>query len=30
MLGMEVGEVAEICITGMKEHAAELGLLGNA
>ena len=28
MLGMEVGEVAGICIEGMKEHAAELGLLG--
>ena len=28
MLGMEVGEVAEICIEGMKEHAEELGLLG--
>ena len=29
MLGMEVKEVAELCIMGMKEHAAELGLLGN-
>ena len=28
MLGMEVRDVAEICIEGMKEHAAELGLLG--
>ena len=28
MLGMEVKDVAEICIEGMKEHAAELGLLG--
>ena len=28
MLGMEVRDVAEICIRGMKEHAAELGLLG--
>lgn len=28
MLGMEVREVAEICIEGMKEHAAEIGLLG--
>ena len=28
MLGMEVKEVAEICIGGMKEHAEELGLLG--
>ncbi len=28
MLGMEIREVAEICIEGMKEHAAELGLLG--
>ena len=28
MLGMEVREVAEICIEGMKEHAEELGLLG--
>ena len=30
MLGMEVREVAEICIEGMKEHAEELGLQGNA
>ena len=30
MLGMELGEVAGICIAGMKEHAEELGLLGNA
>lgn len=28
MLGMSVQEVAEICIEGMKEHAAEIGLLG--
>ncbi len=28
MLGMEVREVAEICIAGMREHAEELGLLG--
>lgn len=28
MLGMDVREVAEICIEGMKEHAAEIGLLG--
>ena len=28
MLGMEVREVAEICIGGMKEHAAEIGLMG--
>ena len=28
MLGMEVRDVAEICIAGMKEHAEELGLLG--
>ena len=28
MLGMEVRDVAEICIKGMKEHAEELGLLG--
>ena len=28
MLGMEVRTVAEICIEGMKTHAAELGLLG--
>lgn len=28
MLGMEVREVAEICINGMRPHAAELGLLG--
>lgn len=26
MLGMEVREVAEICIGGMKAHARELGL----
>ena len=29
MLGMEVREVAELCIEGMREHAEELGLLGN-
>ena len=28
MLGMEVGDVAAICIEGMKAHAAELGLAG--
>ena len=28
MLGMDIREVAEICIGGMKEHAGELGLLG--
>lgn len=28
MLGMEVKDVAEICIEGMKEHAEELQLLG--
>lgn len=28
MLGMEVRDVAEICINGMKMHAEELGLLG--
>jgi len=28
MLGMEVRDVAEICIEGMKEHAEELGLTG--
>ncbi len=28
MLGMEVQAVAEICIEGMKAHAAEIGLLG--
>ena len=28
MLGMEVSAVAEICIEGMKPHAAEIGLLG--
>ena len=30
MLGMEVRDVAELCIEGMKEHAAEIGLLGTA
>ena len=28
MLGMEVREVAEICIEGMNPHAEEIGLLG--
>ena len=28
MLGMDIREVAGICIQGMKEHAAELGLTG--
>ena len=28
MLGMDVREVAEICIEGMRPHAAEIGLLG--
>ena len=28
MLGMEVRDVAQVCIEGMKEHAGELGLLG--
>ena len=28
MLGMEVREVAEICIDGMRPHAAEIGLEG--
>ena len=28
MLGMELRDVAEICIRGMKEHAAELNLQG--
>lgn len=28
MLGMEVRDVAAICIDGMRPHAAELGLLG--
>ncbi len=30
MLGMELKDVAAICIEGMKEHAGELQLLGNA
>ena len=30
MLGMELKDVAEICIEGMKEHAEELQLAGNA
>ena len=29
MLGMELKNVAEICIEGMKEHAQELQLMGN-
>ena len=29
MLGMELRDVAAICIEGMKEHAAELELLGS-
>ena len=29
LLGMEVRDVAEICIAGMKEHAEELGLTGS-
>ena len=28
MLGMDVKDVAELCIEGMKEHAEELGLAG--
>ena len=28
LLGMEVSEVAQICIDGMKPHAAEIGLQG--
>lgn len=28
MLGMDVKDVAEICIEGMKPHAEEIGLLG--
>ena len=28
MLGMEVRDVADLCIAGMKEHAEEIGLLG--
>ena len=28
MLGMDVREVAELCIEGMRAHAAEIGLLG--
>ena len=30
LLGMDVREVAEICIAGMKPHAAEIGLAGVA
>ena len=29
MLGMDVKDVAAICIEGMRPHAAEIGLLGN-
>ncbi|MBO4419394.1 MAG: hypothetical protein J5789_06190 [Oscillospiraceae bacterium] len=29
MLGLSVAEVAEICIEGMKAHAADIGLLGS-
>ena len=29
MLGMELRDVAEICIEGMREHAEELGLAGS-
>ena len=29
MLGMEVRDVAQLCIEGMKQHAAELDLLGS-
>ena len=28
MLGMDVKDVAAICIDGMREHAEEIGLLG--
>lgn len=28
MLGMDIRDVAEICIEGMRPHAAEIGLLG--
>ncbi len=30
LLGMDVKDVAAICIEGMREHAAEIGLAGNA
>ncbi len=30
MLGMDIKEVSEICIEGMKPYAAEIGLLGTA
>ena len=30
MLGMDLKDVAEICINGMREYAAEIGLLGTA
>lgn len=29
MLGMDINQVAQICIEGMRPHAEELGLLGN-
>ena len=29
MLGMELRDVAEICIEGMKPHAEELGIAGS-
>ena len=28
MLGMDIRDVAEICIDGMRPYAAEIGLLG--
>ena len=28
LLGMDIKDVAEICIEGMKPYAAEIGLLG--
>jgi predicted hydrolase (HD superfamily) len=30
LLGMDVKDVAAICIEGMREHAAEIGLAGSA
>ena len=30
MMGMEIRDVAEICIGGMQEHAEELGLTGRS
>ena len=30
MLGMELSEVAGICIDGMRPHAEEIGLAGTA